>query len=419
MNLKFTSKKLKTLAAVAVLIVITSNALAQETGCKDESVIWLETFGQGATATSHPDVINLTYQASGDLSNEGVYRIINNTQQKPEWHNSADHTGDAEGKMLVVNGQAETFFQKVISSTSGFAEGTYSVSLYLMNVNQVGVCSPDPLLPHIGIIAEYQDASGNWVPLANSPYTANPTPQSPTAAWVNIGSYFLLPSLGNFFPTQIRLTFSDGTDGGCGNDYAVDDIKFALCPEGGVAPVTFTGLAAKQKGSGVSVDWSTAQEFNNDYFDVERSADGNTGWQVIESVAGAGSSQIQHSYNVFDTNPYSGVNYYRVKQVDKDGKSAYSKIVSAKVDNANTRVSVVGNPFRNNFVVQFSGASLEVNARLVDITGKQIAREIWNISNGETSRQFGNISGLQKGIYILTIQSKSGNVLFNGKVIKQ
>src|SRR5579863_4694571 len=75
--------------------------------CTNSTVLFSQTFGEGTTATSDPDVLTtgLTYQATGVLFNEGVYRVINNTQQKPEWQNSPDHTGDLNGKMEVINGQ--------------------------------------------------------------------------------------------------------------------------------------------------------------------------------------------------------------------------------------------------------------------------------------------------------------------------
>lgn len=421
MNLKSTFIKRATSATMAlVLSFIALNVSAQSSGCVNERVFWLETFGQGTTITSYPDVINLGYQPTGDFGDEGIYRVANNVQQRPEWHYSPDHTGDANGKMLVVNGQAEKFLQKTITSPdpTGFAEGVYSVGMYIMNANKMGVCAPNPLLPAISVYAEYLDASNNWVALAGSPYTASPIPQSTNPTWVNISAYFNLPSA-NFNISQIRITLSDGTSGGCGNDFALDDLKFSLCPEGGPMPVTFTDVNAKQKGSGVSIEWSTSQEINSASFTVERSSNGNSGWQSVATVAGAGNSNLQHNYNAFDANPGAGVNYYRVRQVDIDGKYSFSKIVNVKVDNAGTRVSVIGNPFRNSFIVKFSGASQEVTARLLDITGKQVSRETWSVTNGETSKQFTNISGLQNGIYILTVQSKSGEMLFNGKILKQ
>lgn len=398
---------------------LASSTSTAQIGCTNENVLWTEDFGSGTAITSNPDVVSLTYQATGSLAAEGVYRVATNSQQKPEWHASADHTGNADGRMLVINGQSGSFYQKVINRATGFAEGTYSVSLWVINANTLGTCGSSALLPVITINAEYMDASGDWQAFPGAPYTAAPVAQSATPAWVNVGTYFNLPSMGLFVPTQVRITIGENVSGGCGNDFAADDFKLAQCPEGGPTPVTFVDVTARQKGAGVNIDWNTSQEINNDYFEVEKSSNGNSGWQTVAHVAGAGNSQVEHHYNAFDANPLSGINYYRVKQVDKDGKASYSKTVSLRVENSGSRVSVLANPFRNSLQVQFSGVAQQVNARLIDITGKQVARETWNVPGGESTQQFSNISNLQKGIYILSVQNKNGELLFNGKVIRQ
>ncbi|HSN09988.1 MAG TPA: T9SS type A sorting domain-containing protein, partial [Hanamia sp.] len=376
----------------------------------------------GTTATSSPDVLTtgLFYQATGSLSSEGSYRVINNTQQKPEWQVSPDHTGNTDGMMLVVNGQAEKFFQHTVTDSHGFTSGDYTMSLYIMNVDTAGICAPDPLLPIITFQVEYLDETGSWVSLSNSPYTAAAIPQTSSPTWVNIGAKFNLPPTGAFFPTQIRITLGDGTVGGCGNDFAIDDINLSQCPAGDVAPVTLTTFTARHKGSGVAIDWSTSQELNNSYFQVERSADGNTNWSVIASVVGAGNSQVVNNYNSYDASPLSGVNYYRLKQVDYDGKSTYSNTVAVKMDLQKTAISVLANPFYNTLSVNFvSLTSQTVTARLVDITGKQVAVEKWSVFNGTTKKDFTNVSGLQRGMYILSIINNTGEILFNGKVVKQ
>lgn len=419
MNLKSTSKSI--LSACIFIAVALAGTIANAQNCQNERVFWLETFGQGTTTTSSPYVINLTYKPDGDFLNEGIYRITNNVQQIADWHNSGDHTGDADGRMLVVNGEAFDFYQKIVPSPdpSGFADATYLVSFYAMNANGVMVCGPSMLLAQLKVTIEYLDAANNWVQLANSPVTFDPLGHSDNPDWVKLHGSFDLALLGTFRPSQMRLTISDLMHGGCGNDFAIDDIQFGQCTEGGPMPVTFVNVTAQQKGNGVAIDWSTSQEINNDRFEVERSGNGNTGWQAISTVSGTGTTNETRNYSVFDESPLLGFNYYRIKQIDIDGKSDYSRTVSVRISNGNTRVSVVGNPFINNFTVKFNGQAREVRARLLDITGKQVAGEVWNIPGGETSKQFSNISGLQKGIYILTIQNGNGEVLFNGKVLKQ
>lgn len=413
------SKVLTSLLSLFGLLLLSYNITAQVT-CSNPKIIWSENFGTGTTATSNPDVLTsgLTYNASGDLVAEGTYRVINNTQQKPEWQASPDHTGNTDGKMLVVNGQAEKFYQHIITNANGFVPGNYSVSMYVMNIDASGVCSPNPLLPLMTLTVEY--LSGNtWVALSGSPYSEAPVPQTVNPTWVNQISSFTLPSL-DASPTQIRITIGDGTEGGCGNDFAVDDITFSGCSEEGTAPVTLTSFTAHAKGNGVSIDWSTSQELNNDYFQVERSADGSSNWKVVATVNGSGNSQVARKYNAFDASPLTGINYYRLKQVDNDGKGTYSNTVAVKIQLQKTSISVLVNPFYNTLTVNIVSPSTEmVTARLLDVTGKQVAVQNWSVNNGTSRKDFNNLSGLQHGMYILSVVNNSGEVLFNGKVIKQ
>ena len=173
--------------------------------------------------------------------------------------------------------------------------------------------------------------------MSGSPYIAPTLPQTNTPVWVGQGSLFTLPSTGSFMPTSIRFTVSDGTKGGCGNDFALDDIMLSQCPQAGPAPVEFLNITARQKGSGVSVDWSTAQEFNSSKFEIEKSVDGNNGWSYVGTVRGAGNSSALRSYNLYDPRPYSGFNFYRIKQIDKDGQFKYSKTVNVKINTAKNR----------------------------------------------------------------------------------
>jgi hypothetical protein len=422
MKKNFTPSKvsLGSLFLFSLLIIFSSGVTAQVT-CDNATTIWSEDFGTGTTITSNPDVLpTLNYNPSGPLVNESSYRVADNTQQKPEWQLSADHTGNTNGRMLVVNGEAETFYQHTITDAHGFTSGDYTLSLYIMNVDTAGICSPNPLLPKISFRVEYLSENSTWVAITGSSDTSEAIQQTTSPTWVNIGSKFTLPFTGAFFPTEIRITLGDGTVGGCGNDFAIDDINFSLCPAGAPTPVTLTNFTARSKGAGVSIDWSTSQELNNSYFQVERSNNGSNNWSVIATVVGAGNSQVVNNYSSYDATPLSGVNYYRLKQVDNDGKYSYSNTVAVKMDLQKMAVSVLANPFYNTLTVNFaSSTSQMVTARLVDITGKQIAMQQWSLTNGSNQKQFSNVSSLQHGMYILSIVNKSGEILFNGKVVKE
>ncbi|MDE3213648.1 MAG: T9SS type A sorting domain-containing protein [Bacteroidota bacterium] len=400
-----------------------NNQLFAQATCQGGSTLFMETFGTGTSPSSNADVTSaLTYQATGVLFNDGTYRVINNTQQKPEWQNSADHTGDTNGDMLVVNGLAETFYSHTITTTGVFPPGTYSAGIYIMNIDVLGVCAPNPLLPNISISMEYQDQNGNWQQFTGSPYVAAPTQQtaatSPT--WVPEGGSFTLPSTGAFHVTNIKILISDGTVGGCGNDFSVDDIQVALCAQGGPTPVEFLGITANQSGNGIKIDWSTAQEFNSSSFEVQKSADGNGGWTSIATVAAAGNSSTLRHYEAYDPAPFNGANFYRLKQIDIDGNYTYSKTVMVSVSANQTSITVLANPFHDNLTLSFSSAAnQQVYARLFDMTGQQVAIEKWSVSAGTSSQGFSNVNGLQPGMYILHVSGQDGQTLLNSKVIKQ
>ncbi|HJY23753.1 MAG TPA: hypothetical protein VJ279_12750, partial [Hanamia sp.] len=104
------SRKMMNALSVFIFFLFSSSVVNAQIGCANETVLWSENFGTGTGPTSSPDVTSLVYQPTETLDIEGTYRIMNSTQQMPEWHASEDFTsGDVDGKMLVINGEAESF----------------------------------------------------------------------------------------------------------------------------------------------------------------------------------------------------------------------------------------------------------------------------------------------------------------------
>lgn len=83
-------------------------------------------------------------------------------------------------------------------------------------------------------------------------------------------------------------------------------------------PIELLYFDAHYEQDGVLVEWSTASQVNNDYFDVEISLDGYE-WKNGVRIPGAGNSNSQIDYSWFHTAPSWGVSYYRLKQTDYDG----------------------------------------------------------------------------------------------------
>ncbi len=92
-----------------------------------------------------------------------------------------------------------------------------------------------------------------------------------------------------------------------------------------VLPVELTSFEAFGIDHGVELDWATATERDNDFFTVERSADGEV-FSPIGAVDGAGTTQQETRYQFIDRTPMHGMNYYRLKQVDLNGQSELSDV---------------------------------------------------------------------------------------------
>ncbi|MBN8703605.1 MAG: hypothetical protein J0M08_11100 [Bacteroidetes bacterium] len=108
-------------------------------------------------------------------------------------------------------------------------------------------------------------------------------------------------------------------------------------------PIELLSFDAKLNSDVVDVEWETATEINCDYFIVEKTIDGDN-FEFVSKVAGAGNSFSVQKYSTVDTNPYDGVSYYRLKQVDFDGSFTYSNLVAVEVL-INSGFSVYPNPY--------------------------------------------------------------------------
>lgn len=171
-------------------------------------------------------------------------------------------------------------------------------------------------------------------------------------------------------------------------------------------PITYLNFSAAKQQQTVLLSWQIANEINNNYFSIERSSGSN--FSELYKV----NSNDTHAYSYTDLKPFQGTNYYRLKQVDKDGKFSYSQIVSVVFDEAN-RFVIYPNPVNN--IVNIKGLNANSNYQFVinDIKGNTVAET--NVIN--TSAYTWNIQNLSKGFYYLKIIS--GNNISTIKLVKQ
>ncbi len=143
-------------------------------------------------------------------------------------------------------------------------------------------------------------------------------------------------------------------------------------------PVELTSFNADVDENGITLKWATATESNNSGFDVERSSN-NIRFDKIGSVKGNGTtSEVQqYSYKDADITTGKGKAYYRLKQVDFDGSSSYSDVITVDYSIIPVEFSLsqnYPNPFNPTTTIKF-GVPKEVKVvlKIYDILGKEIA----------------------------------------------
>ena len=162
--------------------------------------------------------------------------------------------------------------------------------------------------------------------------------------------------------------------------------------------------------------WTTATEINNDYFIVQKSADAKN-YTDVGIVNGHGNSNIALEYEFIDESSSFDVTYYRLKQIDFDGKYAFSKIVWIK-SNREIDIKIYPNPSKENFSFDLNESTNEVYTIIyTNITG-EAHREKINISEGINTYQVNDFKDLARGIYFVQILSEKGERFKAQRIIK-
>jgi hypothetical protein len=176
--------------------------------------------------------------------------------------------------------------------------------------------------------------------------------------------------------------------------FQIFDLRFDLMTSSSSSlPVELTSFQAKEKSNLVELTWQTATEKNNEGFNIERSLDGKN-WESISFVQGNGTTQDVQDYTFIDETPLSGTNYYRLKQIDYDGKFEYSMIETVELAIDEALVAVFPNPVQDEMTI-VNGQGF---ATIFNLLGQPVQQFKIN------SEQFRIVTtDLPKGQYILHI----------------
>jgi hypothetical protein len=126
-------------------------------------------------------------------------------------------------------------------------------------------------------------------------------------------------------------------------------------------------------------------------------------------------------YGFFDVNPLPGISYYRIKNNDLDGKSAYSIVIRVNRNKSIQGLSLYPNPVLNR-IVSLQGSDLGRGIYKISIfgaNGQEIYKQQIKHNGGTISQTIELPSTISKGIYMLSVKDENGNIVFNEKLVNQ
>ena len=218
---------------------------------------------------------------------------------------------------------------------------------------------------------------------------------------------------GYFISANATFDSNSLTNAGSGtNDIFVAKIFDTALP---IELLSFTG---RNQGEKNILQWATATEIDNEYFVIERcqgaSLNDKIGQEKIfegtGNVKGAGNSTSEKNYSFIDEQPFSGVTYYRLKQVDYDGNFIYSKVISITEQRNTLEVGIYPNPAKDIITLDIGGnrKNMKTEVGIYDMLEREILK--FGIANPEyapSGKSEINVSSLSKGMYFLKVTNST------------
>jgi hypothetical protein len=188
-----------------------------------------------------------------------------------------------------------------------------------------------------------------------------------------------------------------------GNIMGIDDITVQLISP---VPVSLLNFTAKRTGRTNLLNWSTSQEINTNKFVIEKSTDGRTFTQLGELNA-SGNSSTTRNYVFTDNYPIIGINYYRLRLVDRDNSFKYSDVRTVR-NNGAVDLSIFPNPVHELLNVTINSDDADRGQMSIsDLTGKTIYSQPVVIAQGVNTLPV-DMNKMAKGSYIVKVQLTSG-----------
>ncbi|HEX6915481.1 MAG TPA: fibronectin type III domain-containing protein, partial [Chitinophagaceae bacterium] len=250
-----------------------------------------------------------------------------------------------------------------------------------------------------GVTVEWSADGTNWTTVQYFPRHVDGAPA--TGEWsaksVNI------PAAGNLTSFWVAFRFHSSY----GYNMYLDNVSVLASVS---LPVTISSFTGKLNGEANLLTWTTSTETNNRGFELQRSADGSSFSTIgfVASKGDNGNSNNTLSYAFADSKPISS-SYYRLKQVDNDGKFRYSNtVLLARKFSEISLSSVFPNPAgeRLNLVIA-SPKAAKVIVVITDLSGRVLMQSPVQLAEGSNKTTI-SLTGLASGSYLLKLVCADG-----------
>ena len=187
---------------------------------------------------------------------------------------------------------------------------------------------------------------------------------------------------------------------------------FGVIDDVGTFPIELLNFNAHRTSvEKVQLDWATATETNNRGFEIQRKLDNETDFSTLGFVDGHGTTVEPHSYNYLDNNDFSGVSYYRLRQLDVDGTATFSNVSAVLGKGKQEPIVVFPNPATDHTQVRFDAKfnNQKVDIALYDMSGKLVMNSFTQVIANQTLTIQG-LDNLPVASYILYMIMQNGTI---------
>lgn len=344
------------------------------------------------TGSSNAGVFIGTSNLSKDLAESRVFAAL-----ALEYSATGITLNGRRNKTGISTGTTDIGYS-TIKSNAFSRDGSYELEVFMNNsaVEQTYVYGTNNI--NIGSRTYHVWINGGQLDLQGDvrfPTAINGVPELAIDEAINA---FGISHLGGANIQEANLTFSN-----IRFDYAVSTL-----------PISLTSFKAHKQNDAIKLNWVTLSEQGNSHFVILRSSNGKEFYSIAE-MAGGGNSVVMRQYSYTDYNPFSGTNYYKLKQVDFDGTTTESKIKSVKADSKEKEFMVFKGEDEKFYALIYNDVSGNGRIGIVDILGRKLFESDVKLDTGYTKVQI-PVSLLTGGVHIASL-TKNG-IIQNVKFIK-